>query len=155
MPVMIEGAVTACVPETQILMYGERHMIVQCRYRRHIDVPASERARLPFLEAEFDVVVGDEYVVYGQSIFNAEMYYLLDPGENGAPAWYPAEAFRVIDATVPGHWEYAFYATAQREGVAAVWGYDKLINDDAHYDELSNADPDARLAFVRAKARNG
>lgn len=126
-------------------------MKVLCKYSDNKSVPPAARTNIDLDSAVFDVVVGQEYIVYGQSIFAARLLYLIDPDEDSRPNWYPPELFEISDGSVPPSWKFAFCSGQYLDGVGAIWGYEELVANAGHLDGLWERDPAALLSFARQK----
>lgn len=99
--------------------------------------------------SEFDLGVGKEYIVYGISLWQGALLYLVI-GEGRFPHWYPSELFSVTRKELPPGW---YFTSLGEEGhdLRAVWGYDELVNTDRHFDDLANAVKGAIDIFVERK----
>ena len=122
-----------------------------CKYSRNIDIPNNIMNNNGFIETVYDLSVGMEYRIFGQSMFKEKLSYLIDPRDDSTPSWYPAELFYIIDSTVPLHWEFQFFPEASRDSLGAIWGYPELVHEESHYDDLYERVPEALLIFARHK----
>lgn len=98
--------------------------------------------------SEFDLDIGQEYVVYGIIVSTGLLSYLLI-GTSGSAQWYPAELFKVSQSKLPDNWHFVHL---QEHGflVDAIWGYQELLKSD-HFDALSEMEPAALNVFVERK----
>lgn len=97
-------------------------------------------------ESQCDIAIGESYTVYGMCLEGEALLYLL-VGVGGRPAWYPAVLFEVRDTTLPSSWHFAFWGRDRSFRVKAVWGYSELINEECHFDALSEGDRQALEIF--------
>jgi hypothetical protein len=106
--------------------------------RNHFDVGYSASSK-------FHISVETEYVVYGIALWRGLLSYLV-VDNNSNPGWYPADLFRVLDATVPAMWYFAFFGQTAEQWLNAVWGYEEL-KEPNHYDDLTNLKEEAVRIF--------
>jgi hypothetical protein len=98
-------------------------------------------------QAVFHISVGTEYFVSAMALYKSSLILLL-VDDTEKPNWYPIQMFSVIEGKLPSDW---FFSTtvATQHGVDAVWGYEQLVANPKHYEELIERDPDALRAFKR------
>ena len=60
-----------------------------CKYSRNIDIPNNIMNNNGFIETVYDLSVGMEYRIFGQSMFKEKLSYLIDPRDDSTPSWYP------------------------------------------------------------------
>ena len=89
--------------------------------------------------------VGQIYDVYGTSVWRSIVSVLV-VDEDESPMWYPVEAFKVVDDTVPENWFFKYYS-GNRFGVQALWGPERLVKEAGFYDALNDRDPLALRIF--------
>lgn len=102
------------------------------------------------MEEEFQLNIGDTYVVYGISMFLETIQYLTFDKWGNAPFWHPAELFEIVDNRLPPEWYYEFYGYNDKSTdllLNALWGYKELVLDADHYDQLIEREPDAMSIF--------
>jgi hypothetical protein len=109
-------------------------------------------------EDRSELVLGAVYAVYGQCLAQDHLMYLVDPDKGHGqvltwPAWYPAELFDVVDATVPSSWAFRNGHGQVREPawVTAIWGYPELATSPEHFDGLLECEYDAMPVWVRRR----
>ena len=86
---------------------------------------------------DFDLEQGKEYVVYAIILSKGLLSYLI-VGEGSLPSWYPAELFSLTRKDLPVDWYFAFLGEDEGFVVNAIWGYEELVENDDHFDGLSN-----------------
>ena len=101
--------------------------------------------------SEFDLVPGNEYVVYGTMLSGSLLSYLI-MGEGKSPHWYPAELFNVTQSDLPPNWHFGVFSKEQGYVVNAIWSYEEMINDEEHFDALSDLEPNAVDVFAKRLA---
>jgi hypothetical protein len=99
---------------------------------------------------DFDLEIGKDYIAYGISLWNGLLVYLV-VGEGLHPHWYPAELFTVSENKLPDDWFFAYFAEKDGAEINAIWGYNELVNNEVHFDGVSNLDQDAIEVFVTRK----
>jgi hypothetical protein len=102
-------------------------------------------------ESEFDLTLGNEYVVLAMAIWET-MILLLLADDCNMPNWHPVELFSVADDHLPDDW---FFSTsiANEHGVQAVWGYEHLVRNFSYYEALLERNDDALRLFHQEQAR--
>jgi len=95
--------------------------------------------------SEFSVSIGVTYETFAMSLWRAVICVLLS-NNHGLPSWFPIEIFDVSDSTLPTNWLF-FSSPGNHEGLQALWGYERIIVDESHYDALLERDPDALRIF--------
>lgn len=126
-------------------------MKVLCLYRLNSDVPEALRLNSNFTAAEYDLVVGRVYDVFGQAIFEGRLIYLVDPESACKPNWYPAELFDVVDRMLPASWKFAFFGRHYLNDLGAIWGYADLVEEPDHFNALAERHSEALRVFERQK----
>ena len=61
------------------------------------------------------------------------------------PYWIPVDLFEITDKSIPSNWS---FTVVRGHLVRALWGYDSLISDPNHHDDLINRKEQARIAFL-------
>lgn len=84
-------------------------------------------------ETKFNFRDDSCYFVYGISIWNNALHYLLIEQEGDLPSWYPAEIFSCCESLLPINWHHKFYGYGNDTGIIAVWGYKELVESQQHY----------------------
>ena len=74
------------------------------------------------------------------------MLLLLLMDEYQLPNWFPADLFSIDEPHLPENWSFKMCINAEH-GLQAVWGYEELIFDEAHHDDLLERDPEALRVF--------
>lgn len=104
-----------------------------------------------FPVSEFDLELKKDYSVYGISLWNGIVFFLLF-GEGSYPNWYPSELFEITQNTIPGNWFFATFPDGQKNGLQAILSYDEMVNNlDQHYDALLEYEPKAMEIFFMRK----
>jgi len=99
-----------------------------------------------------DLDIGEIYTVYGMSIWEDSLNYLL--ADDDRPNWYLAKRFEVVDSLIPLNWYFIFKNSAQQASIKplkALWGYKEMIFDSQHYIDLIEREPEALGFFARRK----
>lgn len=97
------------------------------------------------VKSAFSVSVGKEYEVFAMSLWSGAILLLL-ADEHHLPNWFPLELFSLIDPGLPADWSF-WPNLANKNGLQALWGYERLITDASHYDGLVERDPEALRHF--------
>ncbi len=97
--------------------------------------------------SDFDLDPGREYVVYGISLWKGLLLYLII-GEGMYPHWYPSELFSITRNEMPSGWHFTRRSEDEGYQVTAIWGYAELVNEEEHFDDLSNLEKSAVELFV-------
>ena len=100
--------------------------------------------------SQFDLEVTREYIVYAMSLSRGLLSYLI-VGQGGWPHWYPSELFTLTRTDLPPDWHFAYFKEDEGFVVNAIWGYEELINNDDHFDSLSNMETRAMAVFLERK----
>lgn len=128
-----------------------RDMKVICKYDNLPDLPEKYSRINAFDETIFGLILGKEYIVYGQSLDTGGLGYLLVEGDEPFPCWYPAVLFNVTDQRIPSNWIFDYLRENEEYGVSAIWGYEELIKSAHHFDRLCDRAADALEIFLRRK----
>ncbi len=91
------------------------------------------------------VTVDKVYRVFAMALWNSNLKLLLLDDTN-LPSWYPVHLFSVTDPTVPADWLCAVNMRNEG-GMQAIWGYERIVSDDAHNDALMERERDALQVF--------
>lgn len=91
-------------------------------------------------EHEYEVSVGEVYIVYGVNVWHGLLNYLVVPEKVGIARWIPSVLFEVLDSRFPPFWRFGFLGTGSEYTLYAVWGYPELL-DVAHYSGLLDLEP--------------
>lgn len=101
-------------------------------------------------KVEFEGLSLDKsYVVYGISIFDEELTYLIYDDYEMA-AWYAANLFHVESTALPENWHHRYFGRNE-QGLSAIWGYKELVHSMDHYDGLLNRVRDEVILFLKRK----
>jgi hypothetical protein len=111
-----------------------------------------------FPTSDYQLNIGDVYTVYGMSLYQHVLDYLIFPSNLSDPGWYPAPFFEVIDPSVPKGWYFAHFGYQDEKlkkiPLGALWGYYELVfREDGfqHYEGLIDCDPVEIEIFLRRK----
>ena len=100
-------------------------------------------------KAEYPIKIGDEYVVYGQMIYDEVLYYLIKGTYEDLPSWYPAELFEVTNNLIYMEWYFRFDSKSE---LSAIWGYWDLVFSLEHYAGLIDREKkDIKIFLDRKK----
>lgn len=97
------------------------------------------------VNSDFALSVGKDYEVYAMSLWCGVIMLLL-ADEHHLPNWFPMELFSLRDSRVPADWSF-LQSLANEKGLQAIWGYERLITDASHYDDLIERGPTALRHF--------
>jgi len=100
--------------------------------------------------SDFALSVGKEYEVYAMSLWCGVIMLLL-ADEHHLPNWLPMELLSLSDSRVPADWSF-LPCLANEKGLQALWGYERLITDASHYDDLIERGPTACATSTRKSA---
>ena len=114
----------------------EYYMKVKCIYitgeslsQKFIDIGWTKQSQM-YLK------INQEYEVYGMYYYSGIFKYLVVE-DDSSPNWYPSEIFEIVNNKIPTWW-YFDMIDNPKGGIEALWGYDELINNEDHYDNLIN-----------------
>ena len=130
-------------------------LIVICSHRMRKDVIEPACAKYASENAE-ELLIGKQYIVYGQCLVGGCLLYLIDPTIKGVvrPFWYPASLFAIHDDRLLCDWFFAQYPQCDFSGaVTAVWGYVELVTSAEHFTGLIERDPKALAVFRQHKIK--
>lgn len=105
-------------------------------------------------QSVFHLTVAKKYRAHGLALFNGAMIALVIDDET-LPCWYPAEAFVVVDGTMPHNWRFGLRDQDGATGLQAIWGYPKLVDDPNHISSLAELDSSALAEFFELVGRSG
>jgi hypothetical protein len=94
---------------------------------------------------------GGRYTVYAIAFWRNELEYLLAPGKETQPSWYPARLFTVSVPSLAGIDTFGYFGDDEELGTVAVWGYSELAADIDHGGQLSEREPAALSIFLTRK----
>jgi hypothetical protein len=101
----------------------------------------------------WDLTPGAEYLVMGMGIWESIFSFLVRD-DYGLPSWSPAGFFEFEeDVPFPSNWHFAFRDGIDLSGSdlwthwVAQWGYERLILDPNHSDDLMDRVPEALELF--------
>ncbi len=104
-------------------------------------------------QSEMDLIINKEYVVYGIAFFKKGLseYLIVDKYNN--PFWCPDEIFQIINNKLSSLWFFQKYK--KDDGMIDdwfVWGYNELVNNINHSDNLmEREDNDLNIFYKRKK----
>lgn len=124
-------------------------MKVKCIKNKGKDLDANTLKIVHLATTEFQLNIGEIYVVYGMCLWKGIMHYLLVDKYKINPFWFPAELFRVIDNMLPLEWYYNFGGYG--EEINAIWGYKELVLDESHYIGLIEREKKSIEVFLKRK----
>lgn len=101
-----------------------------------------------FRTTEFSLEIGFDYIVYGIVIARGVLKYLIIGKNTNVPLWYPAELFDVIDNLLPLELYFDYLGGTE---VQAIWGYQELIQDESHFDDLAECASEVIEIFLKRK----
>lgn len=99
------------------------------------------------IEADFELKLHDVYTVYGMSLWDGSLHYLIQVSDYN-PSWFPAELFTVEETKIPENWYFSFPLS---NDVNAIWGYKELVDGSDHYDDLIERVDKALVLFNKRK----
>jgi hypothetical protein len=106
------------------------------------------------------VALGAEYLVLGMSLYKAGLTVLIRD-ETGKPNWLPIGLFEFDNQALPPDWEFALIdrkaasGGAESLGTTAEWGYQKLVRDAQHAQDVIERRPEAlRIFFDELERRS-
>lgn len=91
------------------------------------------------------------FTVYGISIWEGVLHYLIVNENDPRPDWYPADLFSIEETILPGEMHHKYFGNQDKRGVHALWGYKELVIDYHHYADLIERDPNALEIFLKRK----
>lgn len=94
---------------------------------------------------------GKIYFVYGISIWEDVLFYLIIDQLPQDPIWFPAQLFSVVDNALPKQWYFNYYSRDESEDLSAIWGYKELALDYEHSYYLLDGDSQAINIFLKRK----
>ena len=91
------------------------------------------------------LTIGRSYVVYGMSLYNDDLKYLIR-NDSGHARWKAPYFFKEVDSRLPPYWEFrAFDQTGltgfSRRTFQAIWGYPILVRHPEHNSGLIDIVP--------------
>jgi hypothetical protein len=95
----------------------------------------------------FSVSVDKEYEVFAMSLWRGAILILL-ADEHHLPNWFPMELFSLSAPCLPSDWSFV-HSPTNKDGLQALWGYERLIIDVSHYEDLIERDPEALRHFYK------
>lgn len=98
-----------------------------------------------------ELIIGEEYTVYGLVFMKNKPWYLLCYDENDYfPTHYPVELFEVIDKRVSKYWQLADYSMEVGQKWAMIvireWAENRMF-----YENLSNDEEEELMIFQKYK----
>ncbi len=121
-------------------------MIITCITNRKCDLSQKTLATLIYSKDIYnEFKIGKQYTVYGMSIYNNIVYYLI----TDIPMWFPADFFEITSKLLYNEWYFEFYGNDVDE-LSALWGYKELL-DPIHYQNLLEREPEDMAIFRKRK----
>lgn len=120
-------------------------MQVICNYNSGQTFPARLLNLGYTTQSAFTVSVGKEYQVFAMALWRGVVLMLL-ADDSHFPNWFPIDLFSMSDSRLPENWSF-LSAESNESGLQALWGYERLITDDSHYDGLLEREPEALRHF--------
>ena len=125
-------------------------MRVKCRYNTgehlHFETKEDEWQR----KSEMDLTINKEYIVYGICYYDYIFKYLVYEDLN-QPFWYACELFEIINDKIPSSWYFSFLYHLDSP-MKILLGYDELVNNEDHNDDLLDKNESAERIFYKRKA---
>ena len=97
-----------------------------------------------------DLTINKEYIVYGVCYHDYSFNYLVYE-DTGNLFWYQSELFEIINDKVPSSWYFSFLYHLDSQ-MKMLWGYDELVNNEDHNDDLLDKNESAERIFYKRKA---
>lgn len=117
-----------------------------CR-RRQLENAGPEMASKGFTsDGAYDVTAGEKYDVFSVCIWRGVLMFLVRSDVDGLPRWCPALLFDPYSGPFPTTW---YFQASPLEEISAIWGYREMVEDDQHFDSLSNQESEALQTFIR------
>jgi hypothetical protein len=104
---------------------------------------------LPGLEK--GVYKDEVFNVYGIAIYKSNTYYLILPQIGGAPNFYKASDFIIINNFLPPLFYFQLFGEDDPFGYELIIGYKELTLDRSHLEKLVNYDEEAINIFISRK----
>ena len=99
-------------------------------------------------ESRMDLQINATYTVYGICYCKNVFKYLIAE-QNIDPFWLPDEIFEIVDHKISILW--FFDKFGDDYGIEALWGYNELISNEDHYDNLINRKKEDLDIFYKRK----
>jgi hypothetical protein len=103
-------------------------------------------------QSEYSLSIKKAYTVFSITIDNYNLYLLLSD-EYNVPNFFPAELFSITDASIPDDWQFTAYPDDEEYLLKASWGYEYLIQNESHFDNLAEREPEDLAIFAGEKER--
>jgi hypothetical protein len=98
-------------------------------------------------ESIFHLSIGARYVVHAMALWESGMGVLvLDDAIR--PHWYFLDLFTVIDPSLPPNWMFGRRESGSAGPMRCLWGYEALVLDTEHHDDLLERKRSALEIFV-------
>ncbi|ATF14860.1 hypothetical protein ABEX29_17680 [Brevibacillus porteri] len=125
-------------------------MKVKCIHTLGKDVTNYYGDRFLYSEqTQFSVELGDELTVYGMFQCENSLRFLLHNKRSNKPNWYPSELFVITDHTLPPNW---YFGDRKNHKIPAIWGYEEMVLDENHYEDLIEREAHAKEVYFKRKA---
>ncbi len=101
------------------------------------------------------LILGKEYLIMGMTVSNEHIWYLID--EQTKPNFYPSVLFDVVENTISEEWFFRLIDASSDDtapfGKTAMWGYEELILDSLHYENLLMRKSEALHKYFEVKVK--
>jgi len=111
----------------------------------------NQNTRDVLITRDFELTIGKIFTVYGISIWEGILHYLIVDVNDRWPSWYPVELFIVQDTLLPKTFHFKYFGVKDKRGVNALWGYKEMVLDDHHYADLMEGENNAVETFLKRK----
>jgi hypothetical protein len=122
-------------------------MLVKCLFNTGKNLSKNYILAGDTIETDFQINIGELYNVYGVNVWKGTINYLISSEKwRNRPLWIPAELFEIVNTTIPNNWHFKFYGYPD-ERLNAILGYEEMVTNQKHYDELIEREGDALDIF--------
>ena len=101
--------------------------------------------------ADFHLKEGEEYQVFGISIWKNVIHYLIVPSNLSLPWWLPADLFDITDQSLSSKWYFKYLGEDHPSGITIKIGYQESVLDDSHDLDLIEREVSAIRIFLERK----
>lgn len=124
-------------------------MKVKCITNKGSDLSEKSLEQFGTIETIFSVDIDIVYTVYGISIYDGVIRYLIDVCDY-CPYWYPAELFIITDNLLPLEWYFNFFGYPE-DRMTAVWSYKEMVFEKNHNVNLLEREKEVMDIYVKRK----
>lgn len=116
-----------------------------CRFNQGQEIDPQSMNRPLKMNSKYHLEKGKEYQILGQLLSweNEFCYLVFDETRN--PRWFPAALFSDVDKKLPTTWQFGHHI----EEKSYVWGFDRLIDDQDFFRNLSLGEDEALVYFFQ------